>query len=154
MSNLVEILTEKYSKQHTRDAPSQDMVWIPGGTFRMGSDKHYPEEAPAHQVTVDGFWMDQHTVTNEEFRKFVDAIKYVTLAEHSPKAEDYPGAKAELLVPASVVFHKPRQRGRSKQLLQLVELPPWRELAPSGRTGKLFKRARQASRSSCRVRRC
>jgi formylglycine-generating enzyme required for sulfatase activity len=67
------------------------MVWITGGTFLMGSDKHYPEEAPAHDVTVDGFWMDRHTVTNEEFRKFVEATKHVTSAERAPKAEDYPG---------------------------------------------------------------
>ena len=40
------------------DAAHPGMVWIPGGTFLMGSDKHYPEEAPAHEVTVDGFWMD------------------------------------------------------------------------------------------------
>ena len=44
--------------------PARDMVWIPGGTFMMGSNDHYPEEAPAHPVTVDGFWMDQYTVTN------------------------------------------------------------------------------------------
>jgi formylglycine-generating enzyme len=43
------------------------MVWIPGGTFVMGSDHHYPEEAPAHRVPVDGFWMDRHTVTNHQF---------------------------------------------------------------------------------------
>ena len=61
------------------------MVWIPGGTFLMGSDKHYPEEAPAHEVTVDGFWMDRHTVTNEEFRKFVEATKHVTSAERRRK---------------------------------------------------------------------
>src|SRR5687768_13850655 len=85
----------------------ENMVWIPGGTFLMGSDKHYPEEAPAHDVTVDGFWIDAHTVTNEEFRHFVDATKYVTSAERPPNPEDYPGAKPELLVPASVVFQKP-----------------------------------------------
>src|SRR5262245_64816490 len=72
-------------------SPFPDMVWIPGGTFFMGSDKHYPEEAPAHEVTVDGFWMDRHTVTNEEFRKFVEATKHVTSAGRAPKAEDYPG---------------------------------------------------------------
>jgi formylglycine-generating enzyme required for sulfatase activity len=94
----------------TNKPPFENMVWIPGGTFLMGSDKHYPEEAPAHEVTVEGFWMDEHTVTNEEFRKFVEATKHVTSAERAPKAEDYPGAKPELLVPASVVFNKPRQR--------------------------------------------
>jgi formylglycine-generating enzyme required for sulfatase activity len=85
------------------------MIWVPGGTFRMGSDNHYPEEAPAHTVTVDGFWMDIHAVTNEEFRRFVDATAYVTLAERAPNPADYPGAKPDMLMPASVVFQKPRQ---------------------------------------------
>jgi sulfatase modifying factor 1 len=50
------------------DEPSHPgMVWIPGGTFRMGSDKHYPEEAPSHRVTVSGFWMDRTPVTNRDF---------------------------------------------------------------------------------------
>jgi len=86
------------------------MVWIPGGTFLMGSDHHYPEEAPAHQVTVDGFWMDPYTVTNAKFQRFVNDTGYVTLAERAPKAEDYPGAQPEMLMPASVVFQKPRHR--------------------------------------------
>ena len=81
MSNVVEVLTDRDSKQHKLPPPSENMVWIPGGTFLMGSDKHYPEEAPAHKVTVNGFWIDQHTVTNEEFRRFVEANKYVTSAE-------------------------------------------------------------------------
>ena len=102
-------MTSALSEAPTKP-PFENMVWIPGGTFIMGSDKHYPEEAPAHEVTVEGFWMDEHTVTNEEFRKFVEATKHVTSAERAPKAEDYPGAKPELLVPASVVFNKPRQR--------------------------------------------
>ena len=57
------------------------MRWIPGGTFRMGSDQAYPEEAPAHRVAVDGFWMDEHTVTNKEFARFVQRTRYVTVAE-------------------------------------------------------------------------
>jgi formylglycine-generating enzyme required for sulfatase activity len=84
------------------------MVWIPGGRYRMGSDDHYPEESPAHDVTVDGFWMDRYTVTNAGFRRFADATGHRTVAEQSANAADYPGAKAELLVPASVVFHKAR----------------------------------------------
>jgi formylglycine-generating enzyme required for sulfatase activity len=47
----------------------------------MGSDRHYPEEAPAHRVTVDGFWMDRTPVTNRQFRQFVEDTGYVTFAE-------------------------------------------------------------------------
>ena len=90
--------------------PQEGMIWIPGGTFQMGSDAHYKEEAPVYEVTVDGFWMDQHTVTNRDFRPFVEATGRVTSAEKPPKAEDYPGALPEMLVPASVVFQKPAQR--------------------------------------------
>jgi formylglycine-generating enzyme required for sulfatase activity len=86
------------------------MVWIPGGTFMMGSDRHYPEEAPAHRVTVDGFWMDIEPVTNAAFSRFVEATKYVTVAERPANPADYPGAKPELLAPSSVVFAKPNQR--------------------------------------------
>jgi sulfatase modifying factor 1 len=85
----------------------QGMVRIPGGPFVMGSDRHYPEEAPEHKVTVHGFWMDSHTVTNDEFARFVAETGYVTFAEKPARAEDYPGAKPELLEPASVVFVKP-----------------------------------------------
>ena len=86
------------------------MVWIPGGTFSMGSDEAYPEEAPAHPVTVDGFWIDRHTVTNQEFARFVRATGHVTLAERAPDPTDYPGAKPELLVAASSVFVQPDHR--------------------------------------------
>src|SRR3954465_9722319 len=86
------------------------MAWVPGGTFRMGSDQHYPEEGPAHLVTVGGFWMDRHTVTNAEFLRFVEETGHRTLAERAVNADDYPGAKPELLVPASVVFRRPRTR--------------------------------------------
>lgn len=85
-----------------------DMVWIPGGEFLMGSDRHYPEEAPAHRVRVDGFWMDGCTVTNRDFARFVDATGYVTLAERPADPSAYPGALPELLVPSSIVFRQPR----------------------------------------------
>jgi formylglycine-generating enzyme required for sulfatase activity len=83
------------------------MRLVPGGTFRMGSDKHYPEEAPVHRVTVDGFWMDSTPVTNRRFREFVDATGYVTFAEIAPKPEDYPGALPHMLKAGSLVFDPP-----------------------------------------------
>ncbi|NTU81712.1 MAG: formylglycine-generating enzyme family protein [Chloroflexales bacterium] len=86
------------------------MVWIPGGTFLMGSNDHYAEEAPAHYVSLDSFWMDVYPVSNLQFSRFVKATGYVTPAERAPNAADYPGAKPETLVPGSVVFQKPRQR--------------------------------------------
>ena len=90
------------------DAPFPDMVWIPGGTFKMGSEDHYPEERPVHRVSVDGFWMDRYPVTNERFARFVEATGHRTFAEIPPKAEDYPGAKPEMLYAGSLVFVNPR----------------------------------------------
>ena len=84
-----------------------EMAWIPGGTFAMGSDDHYPEEAPVHRVTVDGFWMDPAPVTNKQFRDFVETTGYVTFAEIAPRAEDYPGALPHMLKAGSLVFRPP-----------------------------------------------
>ncbi|MEE3851663.1 formylglycine-generating enzyme family protein [Gordonia sp. LSe1-13] len=83
------------------------MVWIPGGTFWMGSDDFYPEERPVHQVMVDGFWMDTHPVTVADFRRFVKDTGYVTTAERQPDAADFPDADPDLLVPGSMVFTPP-----------------------------------------------
>jgi sulfatase modifying factor 1 len=91
-------------------APAPDMVWIPAGTFMMGSDSHYPEEAPAHKVSVDGFWIDRFTVTNRQFAQFVAETSHVTVAEQAPDPADYPGAKPEMLIPASTVFVAPTRR--------------------------------------------
>src|SRR5262249_11913015 len=88
---------------HEEAAPSS-MVFVPGNTFRMGSDHHYPEEAPTHRVHVDGFWMERTPVTNREFRKFVNATGYVTFAEIKPDAKDYPGALPHMLKAGSLVF--------------------------------------------------
>lgn len=87
-----------------------DLCFIPAATFRMGSDHHYPEEAPAHVVAVDGFWMDRYAVTNRDFDRFVQATGHVTLAERPVDPALYPGAQPELLVPSSVVFVKPPSR--------------------------------------------
>ena len=90
------------------DAPA-GMVWVEGGTFRMGSDRHYPEEAPAHQVRVDGFWIDRTPVTNRQFREFVKATGHVTVAEIPPDPKDYPGALPHMLRAGSLVFSPPKQ---------------------------------------------
>jgi formylglycine-generating enzyme required for sulfatase activity len=91
------------------------MVWIPGGEFTMGSDADLarPEEKPAHRVRVRAFWMDEHEVTNEQFKKFVDATNYLTTAERVPTVEEIlknvepgtPPPRKEDLVPGSLVFH-------------------------------------------------
>jgi len=83
---------------------AEDMVWIEGATYRMGSDSHYPEEASAHNVSVGGFWIDAFQVTNRLFAAFVDETGYVTVAERPLDPGAFPGAPAENLVPGSLVF--------------------------------------------------
>jgi sulfatase modifying factor 1 len=82
-----------------------DMVLIPGGSFLMGSDRHYPEEHPAHRVTVDTFRIDSRTVTNAEFAQFVAATGYLTVAEQPLDPAQYPDARPDLMVPGAPVFH-------------------------------------------------
>jgi sulfatase modifying factor 1 len=91
----------------TRRRQHADMLLVSGGTFRMGSDRHYPEEAPVHRITVDGFWIDRTPVTNRRFREFVEATGYVTFAEIAPDPKDYPGALPRMLKPGSLVFSPP-----------------------------------------------
>ena len=83
---------------------TSEVVLIPGGTFRMGSDRHYAEEAPAHSVTVDDFWIDRAPVTNKQFRQFVRDTGHVTFAETVPDLKDYPGALPHMIFAGSLVF--------------------------------------------------
>ena len=97
----------------------QGMVWIPVGEFSMGAVDPLGQDAnvvgmqatedsrPIHRVYVDGFWIDKTEVTNQQFEAFVKATKYVTVAERTPRAEDFPGAPPENLVAGSVVFSPP-----------------------------------------------
>jgi hypothetical protein len=95
----------------------EGMVWIPGGEFSMGcvDPRGLPEGGndpmadarPIHRVHVDGFWMDVHEVTNDQFAAFVTATGYTTVAERTPRAEDFPGAPPENLVMGSIVFTPP-----------------------------------------------
>lgn len=80
------------------------MVPIPETTFRMGSDDHYAEEAPAHPVRVSPFWIDRTPVTNRQFAAFVAATGYVTVAERPLDPAQFPGAPPENLVAGSLVF--------------------------------------------------
>jgi sulfatase modifying factor 1 len=86
------------------------MVAIKGGSFWMGSDQHYPEEAPARQVVVDGFWIDRSPVTNRQFAEFVRSTGFVTAAEIAPSAAIYPDADPAMLQPGSSVFAAPGHR--------------------------------------------
>ena len=83
------------------------MAHIPSGTFRMGSDHHYPEEAPAHLVRVRSFWIDVVPVTNWQFHTFVESTGYVTFAEIAPDPRDYPGALPLMLRAGSLTFSPP-----------------------------------------------
>jgi formylglycine-generating enzyme required for sulfatase activity len=86
-------------------ATKEGMAWVPGGAFRMGSDRHYPEERPEHRAVVDGFWMDETAVTNAAFGAFVAARGYVTVAERPLDPALYLGAPPENLRAGSMVFH-------------------------------------------------
>lgn len=83
------------------------MSWIPGGAFRMGSDHHYAEEAPARDASADGFWIDTAPVTNRQFARFVRETGWASFAERTPDPADYPGAPPESLVAGSLVFTPP-----------------------------------------------
>ncbi|MBI2806935.1 MAG: formylglycine-generating enzyme family protein [Planctomycetes bacterium] len=84
------------------------MVWVPGGEFYMGFDhEEFLDANEIHLVYVDGFWMDRHEVTNEQFAKFIAATGYVTDAEKQPKREDFVREPLYELKPFSIVFEKP-----------------------------------------------
>jgi formylglycine-generating enzyme required for sulfatase activity len=87
--------------------PNAEQVWIEGKTFTMGDDQNYREERPAHKVTVDGFWIDAHEVTNAQFREFIEDTGYVTVSERIPNPEEIPGAPPEMLKPGSGTFTPP-----------------------------------------------
>ncbi len=102
-----------------KPAAPTGMVRIPGGTFWMGQQvrsdmphrandmRDMTDSRPLHRVKVSAFWMDQTEVTNAQFAAFVKATRYVTIAERKPRAEDFPGAPPENLVPGSAVFAPP-----------------------------------------------
>ena len=136
----------------TSDAPSRDMTWIAGGTFRMGSDRHYPEERPVHDVTVDGFWMDDHQVTVAEFRRFVKATGHVTVAERALDASRLPGCRPGAPRPGLAGLPRDARSGRPQRLPQLVALGARRAVAPPRRAGQRPRRPRSPSDHPRRLR--
>jgi formylglycine-generating enzyme required for sulfatase activity len=82
------------------------MRYLAGGSFRMGSNRFYPEEAPERLVRVDPFSIDEAPVTNSDFAQFVEATGHITLAEVAPDFADYPGMDPSLAKPGSLVFRK------------------------------------------------
>ena len=83
------------------------MRHVPGGLFRMGSDKFYDDERPVREVAVDGFRMDRTPVTNRQFARFVAQTGHGTFAEIAPDPTDYPGMDIALVQPGSLVFMPP-----------------------------------------------
>ena len=82
------------------------MVLVEGGTFTMGSEKFYPEEAPLRKVRVSDFWMDTTPVTNRQYADFIEQTGYVTLAEKAPDPKLYPGMLPEMAQAGALVFCK------------------------------------------------
>lgn len=120
--------------------PPIGMKWVPGGEFMMGTDdaRSFPNERPAHRVRVNGFWMDDHPVTNAQFRAFVEATNYVTTAERTPDWEELrkqlppgtPRPPDSTLVAGSLVFVPPRYPVPLDDLSQWWRWTPgasWRE---------------------------
>lgn len=110
------------------------MVWIDSGQFLMGSDsdKSQPNERPAHLVSLDGFWIDQHHVTNDDFEKFVAETGYITTAEKKPDwetisvqlPEGTPRPNDSVLVPGGLVFIS------TEKPVSLADYSQWWRYAP------------------------
>jgi len=95
-------------------ARTAGMSWVAGGAFLMGSEDFYPEERPVHRVSVGGFWIDRHEVTNAQFAAFVAATGWRTVAETGLDPKDHPGLPAEVTAPGSMVFVMPANPGRTQ----------------------------------------
>ena len=99
---------ERYSGLPADAGRTSGMVRLPAGRFRMGDDERYPEEGVAHDVTLDGFWIDRHDVTNAQFARFVAATGHVTVAEREPDPQLAAELPEFMRVSGSVVFEMPQ----------------------------------------------
>jgi formylglycine-generating enzyme len=103
------MIVQAHDRISHASAPLDEMVLVRGGTFRMGSDRHYLKEVPVHRVMVGSFWIDPTPVTNRAFRAFVEATGYVTFAEIAPDPKDYPSALPHMPKAGSLVFTPPHR---------------------------------------------
>ena len=88
----------------------EKMVYLPSGTFWMGSDEGLANERPAHQVTIDSFWIDIYPVTNQQYLEFTRNTGYITYSEKDPDPKDFPGVPKDKLVAGSAVFQSPKHK--------------------------------------------
>ena len=119
-----------YSGLPSGDGDRTGMVFVPGGSFAMGSDREHPEERFSHVVRVDDFWIDRYEVTNAQFKEFVKATGYVTLAERGLDPKTHPNMSEDLTAPGSVLFIQPTKLDRGgdiTQWWQYVKGANWRE---------------------------
>ena len=105
--NILGSSQPSHAQNKTTQVCPEEMVWIPGGKFRMGSDYHYQEEISATDVRVESFCMDEHEVTNTQFTQFVAETGYVTVAQKPLSAEEFPELTEEQRAPGSLVFVQP-----------------------------------------------
>ena len=54
-------------------AKPSSMVWIDANSYQMGGDSEHAraDELPKHKVILDGYWIDQTEVTNQQFNQFI-----------------------------------------------------------------------------------
>lgn len=129
---LKEIAALQPRAKHLID--TSEMVWIPGGNFTMGANvptginaqakgnQPRPDEYPKHASKVDGFWMDKTELSVAQFRAFIEATGWVTIAERRIKLEELmkqlpagtPPPDPDLLEPASLVFQSPTSGNREQ----------------------------------------
>lgn len=115
-AGTIEVMNENVT--NTAPQNKEGMVFIPGGVYFMGGrDPKFArkDEFPVHQVSVGSFFMDEHEVTNAQFRAFVDATGYVTIAERPVEWEELkktvpagtPRPSDDALAPGSLLFDPP-----------------------------------------------
>jgi len=118
-------MLEPVSRAPSPNAPStKGMIWVPGGEARLGSQER-DADAPMRRVRISGFWIDAVEVSNAEFAKFAKATNYVTIAERTPSAEEFPTVPKDKLVPGSLVFTPP------PNAVELREFWAWWSYVPS-----------------------